>query len=133
MIYFRNIWLDHKSQYRWFQVANQIGVFVSRSTGDALSNCSIWWMPFFQFINVFYFGVEVIYSVTPSIWITFSLVFWVGLQGGLTYVNTFHKMLHEVPAVRQDFALGAVTVAESIGIATAGWITIPIHAILCKS
>lgn len=131
MIYFRDIWLDHKSQYRWFQVCYQIGVFVSRSTGSLLSNSSIWWMPFFQFINTFYFAFEAIYSSTPTIWITFGVVFWVGMLGGLAYVNTFHKMLKDVPPGKQNFALGVVSVAESFGIAMAGLATIPIHRSLC--
>lgn len=59
------------------------------------------------------------------------MVFWVGIQGGLTYVNTFFRMVREVPPARQNFAFAAVTVAESIGIAVAGFIAIPIHKSLC--
>lgn len=64
---------------------------------------------------------------------TFGMVFWVGMLGGLTYINTFFRMVNEVPASRLNFALAAVTVAESIGIAVAGFVAIPIHNALCRS
>lgn len=131
IIYFKNIWLDHQSQYRWLQVVYQIGVFVSRSSGNLLSFHNIWWMSIWQFFNIFYFISEVLYSPTPSIWITFLITFWVGLLGGFAYVNTFYRMMKEIPSPRQNFALGAVTVAESIGIVLAGFVTIPVHDFLC--
>lgn len=93
----------------------------------------MWWMPFWQFLNIFYFLFEVMFPFTPNIWLTFVMVFWVGMLGGLTYINTFFRMVSEVPASRQNFALAAVTVAESIGIAVAGFAAIPIHNALCRS
>lgn len=133
IVHYPNIWLDHQSQYRWFQVVYQVGVFVSRSSGNLIHLENMWWMPFWQFLNIFYFLFEVMYPFTPSIWITFMFAFWVGMQGGLTYVNTFFRMVKEVPATRQNFALAAVTVAESIGIVVAGFIAMPIHDALCKT
>lgn len=93
----------------------------------------MWWMVFWQFLNIFYFLIEVIYPFTPSIWLSFVMVFWVGIQGGLAYVHTFFRMVKEVPPARQNFALAAVTVAESIGIAVAGFAAIPIHKTLCRN
>lgn len=133
MVYYPNIWINHQSQYRWFQVVYQVGVFVSRSSGNIIHLENMWWMPFWQFLNIFYFLFEVMFPFTPNIWISFVMVFWVGMQGGLAYVNTFFRMVKEVPVARQNFALAAVTVAESIGIALAGVIAIPVHDVLCKS
>lgn len=110
----------------------QIGVFVSRSSGNVIKMENLWWMPFFQFLNVFYFLFEVLFPFTPSIWMTFVFVFWVGMQGGLSYVNTFFRMVMEIPLSQQKFALGVVTIAESIGIVIAGFIAIPTHDALCR-
>lgn len=132
MVYVKDIWLDHQSQYRWFLVVYQIGVFVSRSTGTLLSIHTIWWLPFLQSINVIYFILEVLYAKTPSIWIIFAMVFWVGSLGGLSYVHTICRLVNQVPHVQQKFSLGMVTIAESVGIALGGLITIPMHSILCR-
>jgi hypothetical protein len=50
----------------------------------------------FQFLNVIFFTLEVIYLFIPSIWIIFAAVLWEGLLGGAAYVNTFYKMSVEV-------------------------------------
>lgn len=89
-------------------------------------------MAVLQFINVIYFFVEVKIYFTPSIWIIFAAVLWEGLLGGGAYVNTFYRMSKEIPANRRNFALGVVPVADSIGIALAGVLAMPVHNALCR-
>ena len=132
MVYFEKIFLDKASQYRWLNVDYQIGVFVSRSTVNIYSVDRIWLMAVFQFINVIYFLCEVILYITPSIWITFLIVFWEGLLGGGAYVNTFYKMSKEVSPVRKQFAISVVALADSIGISIAGLTAIPVHNAICN-
>lgn len=132
LVYFPNIWLDHSAQYRWLQVDYQIGVFVSRSSVNLVTIDRVWIMAVLQFINVIYFLGEVMWFFTPSIWMVFALVFWEGLLGGGAYVNTFYRMSKEVPANRRTFALGIVPIADSIGIALAGVLSIPTHNAICR-
>lgn len=89
-------------------------------------------MAVLQLINVIYFFVEVKTYFTPSIWIVFATVLWEGLLGGGAYVNTFYLMSKEVPASRRKFALGVVPVADSIGIALAGFLAMPVHNAICR-
>lgn len=131
MIYFKNIWLDQKSQYRWLQVDYQIGVFISRSSVNLVKISKLWLLAVFQFINVLILLTEVITFFTPTIWIVFVIVLWEGLLGGGAYVNTFYKMSKDIPEDRRNFALGIVTVSDSIGIFLAGIFAIPAHNALC--
>lgn len=132
LIYFDNIWLNQQAQYRWLQVDYQIGVFISRSSVNIMKINKIWLMAVLQFVNVIYFFVEVKTYLTPSIWIIFAAVLWEGLLGGGAYVNTFYRMSKEIPASRRNFALGVVPVADSIGIALAGILAMPVHNALCR-
>lgn len=131
LIFFENIFLDKASQYRWLNVDYQIGVFVSRSTVNLFSINRIWLLSVLQCINVFYFLFEVIYYITPSIWIVFAIVFWEGLLGGGAYVNTFYKMSKEISQIRQRFAIGMVALSDSVGISIAGFAAIPAHNAIC--
>lgn len=131
LVYFPNIWLNQQAQYRWLQVDYQIGVFISRSSVNLLKIDKIWLMAVLQFFNVAFFLSEVILYMSPSIWIVFAAVLWEGLLGGGAYVNTFYRISREVPVNRKNFALGVVSVADSVGIALAGVLAIPLHNKLC--
>lgn len=132
LIYFDNIWLDQKAQYRWLQVDYQIGVFISRSSVNVFQLNRIWIMSVFQFANILLLLSEVVTFVTPSIWIVFVVVLWEGLLGGGAYVNTFYRMSKEIPANRMKFAMGIVPVSDAIGIALAGALAMPAHNALCQ-
>lgn len=132
LVYFKNIWIDHKAQYRWLQVDYQLGVFFSRSSVNLVPINKIWLLAVLQFLNVLIILDEVITFVTPSIWIIFAVVFFEGLLGGGAYVNTFYRMSKEVPEKWRNFALGIVPVADSIGISLAGLLAMPVHNSLCK-
>ncbi|XP_078677536.1 battenin-like [Branchiostoma floridae x Branchiostoma belcheri] len=132
LIFFRNIWLSHSEQYRWFQVIYQIGVFISRSSVSIVQIHALWLLAFFQFVNVGLFLLEVLHPFLPSIWIVFAMILWEGLLGGAAYVNTFYKMSHEIAEEHREFSLGVTSQADSCGIAVAGAIAIPVHNVLCS-
>lgn len=131
LIYLPNIWLDRAAQYRWLQVDYQIGVFVSRSTVNLFTVKNIWLMSMFQMVNVFYFTSEAIYAITPNIWLIFGVVFWEGLLGGSCYVNTFYRIVREVPEHFREFAMGLVSIGECSGVVVAGLVAIPAHNAIC--
>ncbi|XP_078597286.1 battenin-like isoform X1 [Branchiostoma floridae x Branchiostoma japonicum] len=132
LIFFRNIWLSHSEQYRWFQVIYQIGVFISRSSVSIVQIHALWLLAFFQFVNVGLFLLEVLHPFLPSIWIVFAMILWEGLLGGAAYVNTFYKMSKEIAEEHREFSLGVTSQADSCGIAVAGAIAIPVHNVLCS-
>ncbi|KAJ8676049.1 hypothetical protein QAD02_011835, partial [Eretmocerus hayati] len=132
LVEFRNIFLVHKTQYRWLQVDYQIGVFISRSSVNFISINKIWLMAVLQLINVIILSFEAVFYFIPSIWIIFALVLWEGLLGGAAYVNTFYRMSKEIPWEQRGASLGIASMADSIGIALAGWLSMPVHNLICK-
>ena len=71
------------------------------------------------------------YPFIPSVWVVFAIIFWEGLLGGSVYVNTFAKISEEVRIDEREFALGAVTVADSGGICIAGFVGLWLEGALC--
>ncbi|XP_011880279.1 PREDICTED: battenin [Vollenhovia emeryi] len=132
LIEFKGIWLTHDDQYRWLQVDYQIGVFISRSSVNLVTINKIWIMTVLQFVNVIILLFEAIYYYIPNIWIVFALVLWEGLLGGGAYVNTFYRMSTEIPRADRESSIGIATMADSIGIALAGWLSMPVHNAICQ-
>lgn len=128
---YEGIFLTRAEQYRWLQVDYQLGVFVSRSSVNLITIDKIWLMAVFQLVNVILFLCEVLFYFIPNIWIVFAIVFWEGLLGGGAYVNTFYRMSKELPESRKKFALSVVPLGDTLGIAVAGAVAIPMHNALC--
>ncbi|KAH0951106.1 hypothetical protein HN011_003259 [Eciton burchellii] len=131
LIQFDGIKLTYSDQYRWLQVDYQIGVFISRSSVNLVSINKIWIMSVLQFVNVIILLFEAIYFYIPNIWIVFAIVLWEGLLGGGAYVNTFFRMSAEIPKADREASMGIATMADSIGIALAGWLSMPVHNAIC--
>lgn len=137
LLYFKQAsWLTHKEQYRWYQVDYQVGVLISRSSVNCFSIRKLWILPILQLINVVLLFSQVLGNYFPQgqagFWIVLMFVFYEGLLGGAAYVNTFYKITKEVPKERREFSVGAVSIADSFGIAIAGAISIPVHNFLCS-
>lgn len=130
--YFEDSFLDKEAQYRWLCVDYQIGVFISRSSVNIVHFRMIWMFAFLQFLNVAYFLTEVIYFYSPTIWIPFAVVLWEGLLGGGAYVNTFNRMLTDIPKARREFAIGVTVQADSLGIMIAGFVSLWVHNAICR-
>lgn len=135
MIYVRDmpfaLKFNLESQYRWFLVTYQIGVFTSRSLGAFLKPRKTWWATIFQFLNFSFFMYVAAKAQASNPWLIFIFVFWLGVVGGLCFVHTFHRLIKELPANQHKFSLGMITIAESFGIAIGGSTAILIHKILC--
>lgn len=106
--------MSSESQYRWFQVTYQLGVFISRSSSNyvtiptqylkslavlqVFSFCPKNWIKifWFQIFNAGFFTITAIYSFLPHILIAFLVILFEGLLGGASYVNTFRAVHKEV-------------------------------------
>ena len=77
---------------------------------------------FLQLINVGLFLLQIFYNYIPSILILLVLIFWEGLIGGACYVNGMNLVSVEVPKYAREFSIAVTTIADSIGIALAGFL-----------
>ncbi|XP_066598121.1 battenin [Prorops nasuta] len=125
-------WLKGQNLYRWLNLDYQIGVFISRSSVNLITINKIWIMSVLQLINVIILTCESVFYFMHNAWIVLALVLWEGLLGGAAYVNTFYRISKEVPLAERQASLGITTMADSIGIALAGWISMPVHNAICK-
>lgn len=125
--------LDPHEQYRWFQALYQLGVFLSRSFACRLPYKAIWLLPVLQVINLGALLGEVSDHIFPTIYISFALTLYEGLLGGSCYINSLRLLHQEMDGARREFSLAFVTVADSIGIALAGVVALPIHSGFCRS
>lgn len=73
-----------------------------------------------QCLNLLLLILQALYTIFPSIYVVFVLIFWVGVLGGLVYVNTYANVSDDVPEEEREFALGAVSVSDSAGIMLSG-------------
>ncbi|CAB3402211.1 unnamed protein product [Caenorhabditis bovis] len=124
-----------KSQYRWYQVLYQIGVFISRSSNQLiqLSLGIIVILPILQMANVFVFLVNALHPFLGNFAIACGFVFFEGLIGGASYVNSFAHIHKNVDESVREFALGTCSLADSLGIVIAAFTAIPVHNAICKS
>ncbi|XP_072423791.1 battenin, partial [Chiloscyllium punctatum] len=132
LLFYRNIFLDHNAQYRWYQTIYQLGVFLSRSSADCVHLHRIWILAVLQILNIAFLAANVWTTFVPTIWIIFILVLYEGMLGGAAYVNTFRNISIEVPDEHREFALGTACVADTLGIALSGAIAVPLHDYLCR-
>ncbi|GAB1609705.1 battenin-like isoform X1 [Argonauta hians] len=132
LLYINDIWLTSFEQYRWFQVDYQLGVFIARSSVN-LYHLKFLWIP--VIIQVGVLGIlhtQVLYHYIKSFWVIIAIVLVEGIQGGLAYVNTYYRMSHEISDEYLEFSIGVTCVADSLGIAIAGLISIPVHNSICQ-
>uniref|UniRef100_A0A914E016 Battenin n=1 Tax=Acrobeloides nanus TaxID=290746 RepID=A0A914E016_9BILA len=126
--------LSRKSQYRWYQVLYQLGVFISRSSVNVieLPRVVLYILPVLQMLNAIFFFFNAIYWFIPHISIVFVLIIFEGLLGGASYVNTFNRIHKEVSPDVKEYCLSIASIGDSIGIVIAGFGAIPIHNIVCN-
>lgn len=131
MIHVKDRWLPPSSQYRWFMVTYQIGVFTSRSLGALFKPRRMWWATLLQALNAAGLIYITLTMNIPSAWVIFIFVFAIGCVGGFCYVQTFHRVVKDLPVNQHKFSLGMLTIAESAGIAFGDLSAIPIRHFIC--
>ncbi|XP_027215665.2 battenin isoform X2 [Penaeus vannamei] len=134
LIYFpdQKDWLNHHEQYRWYQATYQLGVLLSRSSVNFFYIRQVWITTVLQWINVLIFLTCAVFWWISSIWVVLVLILWEGLLGGAAYVNTFYKITQEVSDHQKPFALAITTLSDTVGVTIAGFISIPLHNVICQ-
>ncbi|EGT38354.1 hypothetical protein CAEBREN_00721 [Caenorhabditis brenneri] len=125
--------MSSESQYRWFQVTYQMGVFVSRSSSNYISIPTkyLTTLAILQIFNAVFFTFTAIYTFLPHIFLAFFIIFFEGLLGGASYVNTFRAVHREIPVESREFSMGVVSISDTIGIVFAGFLAMPVHNRIC--
>lgn len=134
LLYFPRTFLSHSQQYRWYQLTYQLGVLVSRSSLVCLVISRVWLLSLLQGLTAALLCVQAVtwsLSGDSGLVLIFLIVFWEGLLGGAAYVNTFHRISEESEERSREFSLGITSVADSVSIAVAGLVALPLHNIIC--
>ncbi|KAM9783807.1 battenin isoform X1 [Syngnathus typhle] len=132
LLYFRNFFLTHAEQYRWYQTLYQVGVFISRSSLCCMKFRKLWILALLQVLNAVLVLLEVYYQFLPNAWLVFVIIFYEGLLGGTAYVNTFYFISKETEDRQREFAMAAASVGDSLGIASAAVTAFPVHKYFCS-
>uniref|UniRef100_A0A8R1E210 Battenin n=1 Tax=Caenorhabditis japonica TaxID=281687 RepID=A0A8R1E210_CAEJA len=126
--------MSSESQYRWFQVTYQLGVFVSRSSSNLLTIATRFLplLAVLQILNAAFFTAVAIYPILPHILLAFTVIFFEGLLGGASYVNTFRAVHRDICPEDREYSMGVVSISDTIGIVLAGFLAMPVHNKICS-
>ncbi|KAM7534683.1 hypothetical protein Aperf_G00000116576 [Anoplocephala perfoliata] len=132
LVYFEN-GMTQAQQYRWFQVTYQCGVFASRSSLKLFKVRRTWILAILQGLNFILFLIQVLRPYIVSIFAFFSLIAFEGILGGISYVNTFHRVLTVSDLNTREYTMSIAALSDSFGITGAAFAAIPLHNWLCKT
>ncbi|RCK55906.1 Protein BTN1 [Candida viswanathii] len=129
-------WLfsSYRDIYVVYGFLYQLGVFISRSSiSFGIRIKHLYLLSVLQFINVLITLCQSIYdSPFSKIWLLLVLIFYEGLLGGASYVNTYKSVSEEVPRSKREFSMGSVSISDSLGIVLAGCINWWLEVRLCN-
>eukprot|EP01100_Stratorugosa_tubuloviscum_P015869 TRINITY_DN959_c1_g1_i1.p1 TRINITY_DN959_c1_g1~~TRINITY_DN959_c1_g1_i1.p1 ORF type:complete len:422 (-),score=138.04 TRINITY_DN959_c1_g1_i1:121-1386(-) len=126
--------------FTYYQFLYQVGVFLSRSSVTLFKIRYLWVPGLLQIANFVLMFCQAYFLFVPCIYFGFLVVFWIGLLGGVTYVNAVWNISIVIAPEHREFCLGVVSVANDIGISLAAVTAILIeptlydrnHEIICK-
>lgn len=124
--HYRDIYVTYATLY-------QIGVFISRSSSSFFRIKKLYVPSVLQLANLIICILQALYpNLIPSLYLMFLLIFYEGLLGGASYVNTFMLITEEVPLKDREFALGTVSISDSMGIALSSLFGMYLETSLCN-
>ncbi len=107
-------------------------MFISRSSASFVRIRKLYIPAELQTLNLVICLIQALYMVIPNVYIMFLLIFYEGLLGGASYVNTFMSITEEVPLEEREFALGTVSISDSLGVGMASLFGMWAETSLCK-
>lgn len=122
---YRDIYVTYGTLY-------QLGVFISRSFGHLIRMRSLYILAFLQGVNLCITVLQSWFYVTRSPWAVMILIFYEGFLGGASYVNTFLNILEQEDPDETEFAMGAVSIADSFGVFLAALLGLGLEPKLCR-
>lgn len=130
-------WLfsSYRDIYVVYGFLYQLGVFVLRTSnlfGVRIYNLHL--LAVLQFFNLVVFLLQSAYDMPfPSIYLVLAAVFYEGLLGGLSYVNTFLSVSENVAPEVREFSMGCVSMSDSFGVVLAGCVNWWLEPRLCAA
>ncbi|KAF9915452.1 battenin CLN3 protein [Lobosporangium transversale] len=129
-----------RDHYVTYSAIYQTGVFISRSSASLIQISHLWIPSFLQVLTLLLATSQAILTSQghpfpiPSIYLIFILILWEGLLGGATYVHTYIGISRDLEhdPKGKEFAMGAVGVADGLGVMIAGIASLWIEPALCR-
>ncbi|KAI3406402.1 BTN1 [Candida oxycetoniae] len=129
-------WLfsSYRDIYVVYGFLYQLGVFISRSSVTfGIRIKRLYLLSILQAVNVFITIIQSMFDLPfTSIWPLLMLIFYEGLLGGSSYVNTFMSVSEQVPKSQREFSMGCVSISDGLGIVLAGCINWWLETTLCN-
>lgn len=121
----------YRDMYVTYGTLYQLGVFISRSSASFVRIRKLYVPSILQWVNVVVLLLQSILYFIPNIYIIMMIVFYEGLLGGASYVNTFMLVLETISDDEREFSLGATSLSDSGGIVVAALLGMWIEPSLC--
>ncbi|CAI4043704.1 amino acid transporter YHC3 SKDI_10G1550 [Saccharomyces kudriavzevii IFO 1802] len=122
----------YRDMYVTYGTLYQLGVFISRSFGHLIRMRNLYILAFLQGINLCITILQSWFYVVHSPWSVMVLIFYEGFLGGASYVNTFLNILEKENSEETEFAMGAVSIADSFGVFLAALVGLGLEPKLCE-
>lgn len=124
---------SHRDMYVVYGFLYQFGVFISRSSINFhIRIRKLYLLSILQFVNVVIFIIQSKYNWPfGNIWPLMLAIFYEGLLGGFSYINTFMSVSEDVNEHDREFSMGCVSISDSLGIVVAGCISWWLEPHLC--
>ncbi|CCF55608.1 hypothetical protein KAFR_0A01700 [Kazachstania africana CBS 2517] len=123
----------YKDIYVTYGAIYQLGVFISRSSAQLMRLNNLYLLSCLQAINFVILILQSIFFCLKTPWLIMLLILYEGLLGGASYVNTFLNVLEsKLDSSETEFALGAVSIADSFGVFIAALVGLKLEPSLCQ-
>ncbi|ANZ76996.1 BA75_03365T0 [Komagataella pastoris] len=122
---FRDVYVVYSTLY-------QLGVFISRSSSSLVRIPHLKCLSVLQFTNLIICITQSMFYYIPNVYMMMLIIFYEGLLGGASYVNTFLSVLEETSLDQREFAMGVVGISDSAGIVLSAWFSIWLEPQLCQ-
>ncbi|GMM32387.1 amino acid transporter [Martiniozyma asiatica (nom. inval.)] len=122
----------YRDLYVTYGTIYQIGVFISRSTGQYLRLENLYILSILQMGNLIILILQSIFMYIQTFWVICAIILFEGLLGGAGYVNTFSQVRETTKESDREFALGCVGISDSMGVVIAAIVSIFLETQLCK-
>ncbi|KAH3668563.1 hypothetical protein OGAPHI_002317 [Ogataea philodendri] len=123
---------NYRDAYVTYGTLYQLGVFISRSSGQFVRIQNLTLPAVLQLLNLVICLLQSMIVIFPNIYWLFFLIFYEGLLGGSSYVNTFMMVTAKIPLSEREFAMGCVGISDSAGIVVAATIAMFLEPSLCS-
>ncbi len=121
----------YRDAYVIYSTMYQLGVFISRSSGTVIKIDRLYLPSMLQALNFLLCVWQSISPWLPNIYAVLCLIFYEGLLGGTSYVNTYRSLTENIGPTEREFAIGCVGMSDSAGILTAALISMFLEPSLC--